>query len=100
MKGKTMSKDKFPQALEDEIKALLARPEDQIDTRDIPETKPEFWINAKRPNLYKPTKKPVTLRLDTDLVAWFKEHTNDRGYQTEINKVLRRYMTEAQKRAS
>lgn len=94
-----MNKDKLPPALVDEIKVLLARPADQIDTRDIPETTPEFWLNAKRPNLYKPTKKPVTLRLDSDLVTWFKEHTNERGYQTEINRVLRRHVTEAQKKA-
>jgi uncharacterized protein (DUF4415 family) len=100
MKEKIMNKDKLPQALEDEIKALFARPQDLIDTHDVPETAPAFWVNAKRPNLYKPTKKPVTLRLDTDLVTWFKEHTNDRGYQTEINKVLRRYVTEAQNKAS
>ncbi len=94
-----MSKDKLPLARENEIKALLLRPEAQIDTADIPETTQEFWVNAKRPNLYKPTKKPVTLRLDSDLVTWFKEHTNERGYQTEINKVLRRYVTDAQKKA-
>ncbi len=91
-----MSKDKLLPALEDEVKALLARPEDQIDTRDIPETNASFWMNAKRPNLYRPTKRPVTLRLDSDLVAWFKEHTKERGYQTEINSVLRRYVTKAQ----
>ena len=94
-----MSKDKLLPELEAEIKALLARPNDDIDTRDIAETPPEFWLNAKRPNLYKPTKKPVTLRLDSDVVTWFKEHTTEHGYQTEINKVLRRYVTEAQRKA-
>jgi uncharacterized protein (DUF4415 family) len=95
-----MSKDKLSPALLDEIKALIARPADQIDTSDIRETPPEFWLNAKRPNLYKPTKQPVTLRLDSDLVTWFKEHTNERGYQTEINRVLRHYVTEVQRKAS
>lgn len=94
-----MSKNKLLPALADEIKVLMAQPADQIDTRDIGETTAEFWVNAKRPNLYKPTKKPVTLRLDSDLVTWFKEHTNERGYQTEINRVLRRYVTEVQRKA-
>jgi uncharacterized protein (DUF4415 family) len=94
-----MSKDKLPPALVAEIKGLMARAADQVDTRDIGETSPEFWVNAKRPNLYKPTKKPVTLRLDSDLVTWFKEHTNERGYQTEINRVLRHYVTEVQRKA-
>jgi uncharacterized protein (DUF4415 family) len=98
MKGKIMSKDKLSPALEDEIKSLLARGESQIDTDDISETNPAFWLNAKRPNLYKPTKEPVTLRLDSDVLAWFKEHKKERGYQTEINKVLRHYVTEAQRK--
>jgi len=57
---------------------------------------PEAWLHARQPGLYRPTKKAVTLRLDADVVAWFKEHAQDRGYQTEINRVLRRYVSEAQ----
>jgi uncharacterized protein (DUF4415 family) len=85
-------------ALEAEISALLSQGPDQIDTSDIRETSSDFWINAKRPNFYKPTKQPVTLRLDSDLVTWFKEHTNERGYQTEINRVLRHYVTKVQRK--
>ena len=40
--------------------------------------------------LYKPIKKPVTLRLDADIVAWFQ--TGGRGYQTRINRALRKLM--------
>src|SRR3546814_7434058 len=58
------------------------------------ETPPEAWLHARRPGLYKPVKKPVTLRLDADVVAWFKDHAEGRGYQTEINRVLRLYITE------
>ncbi len=39
---------------------------------------------------YKPIKKPVTLRLDADVVAWFKR--DGRRYQTRINAALRRVM--------
>jgi uncharacterized protein (DUF4415 family) len=39
-------------------------------------------------------KAPVTLRLDRDIIAWFKLH--GRGYQTRINAVLRAFV-EAQK---
>jgi len=42
--------------------------------------------------LYKPIKKPVTLRLDADVLAWFK--AQGRGYQTRINRALRRLMHE------
>jgi uncharacterized protein (DUF4415 family) len=41
---------------------------------------------------YRPIKKPVTLRLDADVLAWFK--TKGRGYQTRINRALRDVMRE------
>lgn len=77
----------------------LARlPDDQINTDDIPEAPAENWVEARRPGLYRAIKKPVTLRLDADVVHWFKEHTQGRGYQTEINRVLRRHVAEAEAR--
>jgi uncharacterized protein (DUF4415 family) len=39
---------------------------------------------------YRPIKKPVTLRLDADVLAWFKK--SGRGYQTRINRALRKLM--------
>jgi uncharacterized protein (DUF4415 family) len=39
---------------------------------------------------YRPIKKPVTLRLDADVLAWFKR--DGRRYQTRINAALRRVM--------
>jgi uncharacterized protein (DUF4415 family) len=37
-----------------------------------------------------PTRKTVvTMRLDSDLLAWFRQQ---RGYQTRINAILRTYM--------
>jgi len=42
--------------------------------------------------LYRPIKKPVTLRLDADVIAWFKK--SGRGYQTRINRALRKMMDE------
>jgi uncharacterized protein (DUF4415 family) len=50
---------------------------------------------------YRPIKKPVTLRLDADVLAWFKK--GGRGYQTRINRTLRKVMKEEmreQKKAS
>jgi len=40
--------------------------------------------------LYRPIKKPVTLRLDADVIAWFRK--SGRGYQTRINRALRQMM--------
>jgi uncharacterized protein (DUF4415 family) len=81
-----------------QLERLAGLPEDGIDTADIPEAAPENWRLARRPGLYRPVKQPVTLRLDADVVMWFKEHTKAHGYQTEINRVLRRYVTEAEGR--
>ena len=44
---------------------------------------------------YKPIKKPVTLRLDADVLAWFRR--GGRRYQTRINAALRRVMEKEMK---
>jgi uncharacterized protein (DUF4415 family) len=44
---------------------------------------------------YRPIKKPVTLRLDADVIAWFKK--SGRGYQTRINRALRKLMQDEMK---
>jgi uncharacterized protein (DUF4415 family) len=44
-------------------------------------------------SLYRPIKKPVTLRIDADVLAWFKKHGP--GYQTRINQALRKVMLES-----
>jgi uncharacterized protein (DUF4415 family) len=46
------------------------------------------WIDLEK--MYRPLKQPVTLRLDADVVAWFKK--DGRRYQTRINSALRRVM--------
>lgn len=78
---------------EAELGALAALPDDRIDTTDIPEVLD--WSDARRGMFYRPVKKQITLRLDTDVVTWFKSRTpGGRGYQTEINRALREYVRE------
>jgi len=44
-------------------------------------------------------KQQLTLRLDADVVAWFKAHTKSaKGYQTRINQALREYVRYQQNR--
>lgn len=81
--------------LQGQLDRLAELPDDQIDTADIPEAPAEAWQHARRPDLYRPLKKPVTLRLDADVVTWFKEHAREGGYQTEINRVLRRHVSDS-----
>ena len=80
------------------IEALAALPEEEIDTSDLPEILD--WSGARRGLLYRPVKQQITLRLDADVVAWFRENApNGRGYQTEMNRVLREHAKGASKRA-
>lgn len=71
-----------------ELVALAAMPDDKIDTSDISEV--TDWNDAQRGCFYRPIKEPVTIRLDADVLAWFKAHSNK--YQTAINKALREYI--------
>ena len=60
----------------------------KIDYSDISETDSKFWKNAK---ITMPKKKELlTLRLDSEVVDWFKEE--GKGYQTKINAVLKSYV--------
>lgn len=82
-----------------ELDALEAMPDDQIDTSDIPETLD--WSGAKRGLFYRPVKQQITLRLDADVVAWFKQQApGGRGYQTDINRALRSHVEQAERQAA
>ncbi len=79
-----------------ELKALEDMPDSAIDTKDAPEL-PD-WSGAERGLFYRPVKQQLTLRLDADVVAWFKANAGpEEGYQTRINRALREYV-EAQAR--
>jgi uncharacterized protein (DUF4415 family) len=72
------------------IKAMKDR---DIDLSDIPELDDAFFVEAK---LWPGKKKQITLRLDPDVVEFFK--AGGRGYQSSINAALRRYMEAQQRR--
>jgi uncharacterized protein (DUF4415 family) len=59
------------------------------------EPKRRSFSLPERMEWYKPLKKVVTLRLDADVLAWFKK--SGRGYQTRINGALRKLMKEEMK---
>ena len=63
-----------------------------IDLSDNPELTPEMFAKAAVRQGLKPVpnKSQLTLRLDSDVLAWFK--AQGRGYQTRINALLRAYM--------
>jgi uncharacterized protein (DUF4415 family) len=66
---------------------------EDIDYSDIPKLGPDFFAQAI---LWPGKKKQITLRLDPDVLAFFRK--SGKGYQTTINAVLRKYV-ESRKRA-
>jgi len=72
-----------------ELEALASLPDERIDTRAIPEVRD--WSGARRGLFYRAVKQQITLRLDADVVAWFRRHA-PKGYQTSMNRALREYV--------
>ena len=70
------------------LDALASMPDNEIDTSDMPEVRD--WRGAVRGALYRPVKRLTSLRLDADLLEWFKR--DGEGYQTRINAALREYV--------
>jgi uncharacterized protein (DUF4415 family) len=48
------------------------------------------WTGAEIGRFYRPSKRPVTIRLDDDVIDWLKSY--GRGYQTKANLLLRHAM--------
>lgn len=84
--------NKLSPAQIEELKALSALPDEAIDYSDIPVSTPVDWQQAQVGQFYRPIKQQLTLRIDADVVAWFK--AQGKGYQTRINELLRRAMLE------
>jgi uncharacterized protein (DUF4415 family) len=75
---------------------LAVLPDDGIDTSDIPEAPAASWTNAEIGRFYRPRKEAVTIRLDADVLEWFRRASpGGRGYQTSINAALREYIAKA-----
>jgi uncharacterized protein (DUF4415 family) len=69
------------------LKALADMPDDQIDYSDAPHLANAAWTRvADLPG----TKRQVTLRIDADVLDYFK--LTGKRYQTRINAVLRSYV--------
>jgi uncharacterized protein (DUF4415 family) len=71
-----------------ELDALAAMPDSEIDTSDAPPV--ADWSGTIRGAFFRPIKKPVAIRLDADVLDWFKRQ--GKGYQTRINDALREFI--------
>ncbi len=72
-------------------KLAAMRDRDVTFTNDAPRTTPEDWANAvAHRGLPLPSKKmQIALRVDEDVLAWFR--AQGAGYQTRMNAVLKAF---------
>jgi len=86
-----MNKNNTPKKSRTDWKRIEKMKDKEIDLSEIPELDSEFFSEAV---LWPGRKRQITLRIDPDVLAFFRKH--GKGYQTNINAVLRKYV-EAQK---
>ncbi len=87
-----MKKRKPAPRLED-MKRLEAMPDEEIDFTDIPELTEADFKRGRRGLFYRPVKKAITIRLDSDVIEWLRQ--DGPGYQTKANQLLREQMLRA-----
>lgn len=75
-------------------------PESTIDTDDIPEASRQNMKQGYRGPQFRPIKAPITIRLDTDVIAWFKENAENGRYQSAMNQALRDFMIKAKEKSA
>lgn len=72
------------------MKELEALKDRKVDLTDPDSPEITKWEKAIIGKFYRPIKKQITIRIDADVLDWFK-HTENR-YQTLINRACREYM--------
>jgi uncharacterized protein (DUF4415 family) len=83
---------KFTKEQKREIAAIATKKDEDIDLSEMPEV--IEWSDAEVGKFYRPPKRPVTMRLDADVVEWLKSYGP--GYQTKANLLLRHAMSSTQ----
>ena len=78
-----------------DLERLRNQPAHEIDTSDIPETLD--WSGVERGKFYRPIKRQVTLRVDADVLEWFRDRAPNGGYQTDINRALREHVVRVER---
>ena len=80
----------------DEITRIAAKRDADIDLSEMPEV--VDWSGAEMGKFYRPPKRPVTMRLDADVIDWLKSYGP--GYQTKANLLLRHAMRSTQQESN
>jgi len=93
-----MNKSAISRKSRTDWKRVEAMKDGRIDSSDTPELTPKMFARAivRRGLKLVPRKAQLTIRLDSDVLEWYKQHGP--GYQTRINALLRAYMQEHRQR--
>ena len=87
---------KLTRVQREDIKNLRAMRDEDIDFSDAPVLLD--WSKPEIGKFYRPTKKPVTMRLDSDVIDWLK--ADGPGYQTKANWLLRSAMVHFRRKSA
>jgi uncharacterized protein (DUF4415 family) len=71
-----------------ELAHLRNMSDSEIDLSEMPEQ--IDWTGAAVGKYYRPVKEQLSIRLDADVVGWFK--AQGKGYQSRMNQALRHYV--------
>ena len=87
-----MNSNSTTQKSETDWERVDAMADEEIDLSECDEITPEMFAKAVVRRGLEPVRRKaqVTLRLDSDVIGWFKH--GGRGYQTRINTLLRAYV--------
>ena len=93
MKTKSKPKRKFTAIQRKNLAHIrnMERKNTPIDLSDLPEV--NFSNKAQRGLFYRPQKTSITIRIDQDILDYYRSHASNGRYQTEINNALRRQMS-------
>lgn len=78
--------------MQKELNALKRR---KINLSDEDSHEITEWDQVEIGKFYRPVKEQITIRIDADVLDWFKHATNK--YQTLINQACREYMIHHEK---
>ncbi len=84
--------NEIPLMSKERAKELKSMSDEDIDYSDISPLDEDFFKKAKLVQR-KPKTEQISIRIDTEVLEWFRNHATEKGYQTLINDVLRTYVT-------
>lgn len=94
-----MKKDSILKTSSTDWERIDAMTDDQIDYSDSPKISRELFITGIRKSGKRTSevKEAISIRLDKDVLEWFR--ARGRGYQSEVNALLRVYMQQHERQS-